>query len=131
MLKKRTKEEKEYWRNEKIKKKKKWISDTLHNCFREKKVGERRKESGRNTRHWESERKRKKREKRKWENYPIILFSPQNFFLLYLFAAVELTFFIPLPVILKVAPGCVPGLIFITTVPSSVRTSAVDPRSAW
>ena len=48
----------------------------------------------------------------------------------YLFAADELTFFTPLPVILKVDPGWVPGLIFITTVPSNVRTSAVDPRTA-
>ena len=48
----------------------------------------------------------------------------------HLFDAVEFIFFTPFPVILKVAPGCVPAFIFMTTVPSTVRTSAVDPRTA-
>ena len=48
----------------------------------------------------------------------------------HLFDAVEFIFLTPFPVILKVAPGCVPAFIFMTTVPSTVRTSAVDPRTA-
>ena len=70
------------------------------------------------------EREGEKQRESERESHPTLLS-------IHLFAAVEFTFFIPLPVILKVAPGCVPGLIFITTVPSSVRTSAVDPSSAW
>ena len=37
---------------------------------------------------------------------------------------------IPLPVMLNVDPGCVPGLIFIVTAPSRVRTSAEEPKIA-
>ena len=43
---------------------------------------------------------------------------------------VLLILLIPLPVILNVDPGCVPGLIFIVTAPSKVLTSAEEPNIA-
>ena len=41
-----------------------------------------------------------------------------------------LTLLMPLPVMLNVDPGCVPGLIFIVTAPSKVLTSAEEPNIA-